>query len=1535
MSSALNALRLAISGPSGINKGIELSIKNSPTGNYLKHNTNWEYDINSSDFRSKSFLNSIGSSSISYTNTDFSDHYYDHYGNEKGLSSEDYRNSSYPSIPTVYTFENSWEPNDLALLDDIAVVGIKDYCPVSKQTWTFNSKISQYHYGRIDIPPDAYCQELMSTAYNYQSGDAPEGYSYFGVLISINDSSYGTVDVTTYKCNGDVDQTLTFTIPAGASPSYEVIELAVVDSCADVVSEPFIDIQGYAGNAGFNYYGTTNPNPPEPSPAPTNPTDIIFDDGVTTQTPPNIVDNGNNRIPSQTSTIIDNPTLYSCYYDDSAIIETFGETTFVLDVKLGNILNKNTEWSEYIDLSDIFIEVNYDSSQEDSVVKSGKERIIYKFGGYIKDCSSLNGSKYTSITNIKNKNYIDNEGEYYYYIQTPSTESPYNIGLQEPIVVLSSYISLPLPSNVNDYNFKGGPLPCRAEVSRLGYTTSFLPIHGLIVPVTSVKIHQVTVAPKAGKVEVYTRKSGKITAFNYGTLVVPEHNMQDGDIIKISGAFDVDYTLAVWMEDNGFIYEETEAYYLMLEDFKNNLNNVKYVKVVDENAVQIFEDKELTKIITVPINLSFQSDLVWTCIGNATDKDNQGWGFYSSLSSPSGRNGYTRQSYRKYESFDKPQPTNIVFDGYSQDSIKQLIDSAESYNPSHFAPFSYGNSWNNYYPLKRYPDDNITNLGLTTFGNGQSSLLKLLINNGNNFGCSVDLKKYTDNEYILSIGEPGATDSFKILNQYEIDNSDNPSSYGQYCPVNVRVIPKYLPYGRVHFYKITKNSYGGIRQIDYLNTIIQENHPWKTYETLNLSKTLDSYDYRYYATINYPIKSSEILDNITLATLYWNGASYISWNKNYIYQQGVGNRPDLFNNKIIFAFLDRFGKSLSIDPVYSDKAIYFSIASDIKYGPIQSTSIYTIISFGYLPLYSNLPIFEVKQLQYNINSPIDQIKSEVRNFANKIVYKDSKIFFGWSNTYKPTAYLYYYKRDSGQHTLTQIVENTQSFTKINSTTNSTSSTSFGKFISYDGEYLITNGMCSETEDGVETGLPLDYLYIYKYNHLFDQFNFLQKLSATIDLSNPKYNSLASNLYVETTNYSYDRTKDNSATYISNLSGKYDIYGNALILRDPLEYILYIYSATENKFVPRFHAFSRVDGLDYVKQIVKTDNSVIKMSRSQTPATLDSKTVFDNGQFSKSYQIIDFSNFIPEKSGYYSSGELLSSFTTTNFTEKNVGTAIDFLDPTYGLNLYIKTKSESSGVANLFTRGYDSITGSMPLFLKLQIEIAKSGVNLFAKQIDVSNSGLNLSIKPHEIYNSGITLFTEAGKTSNMPLYVGYIIPTTGVDGSQDLVLYNEYQGGVAGGPGTDPSDPNYESQGTVKSGVYPLFIQSELYDDMASSFDLFIGEQPVQIDPDTGQPVVPVNATEYQTTNDLYISGPEYIYVPGTGSSGVFNLYIGNNQVYSDLDLVVYNTVAATGLNLYTDCKYHAVSGITIFTSGYTIPSSTMTLYQRGYIPYG
>jgi hypothetical protein len=478
-------------------------------------------------------------------------------------------------------------------------------------------------------------------------------------------------------------------------------------------------------------------------------------------------------------------------------------------------------------------------------------------------------------------------------------------------------------------------------------------------------------------------------------------------------------------------------------------------------------------------------------------------------------------------------------------------------------------------------------------------------------------------------------------------------------------------------------------------------------------------------------------------------------------------------------------------------------------------------------------------------------------------------------------------------------------------------------------------MCSETENGAETALPLDYLYIYKYNHLFDQFQFLQKLSATIDLTNQKYNDLPSNLYISTSNYSYDKTTNNSATYITNLNGKYDIYGDALLLRDPFEYTLYIYSANQNKFVPRFHSFSRVDGLDYSKQIIKTDSSVVKMSRSQTPATFDSKNIFDNGQFSKSYQIIDFSNFIPDKTGYYSSGEILSSFTTANFTKRNIGTAIDFLDPTYGLNLYLKTKSESSGVVDLYMHGHERITGSMPLFLKLQIELAKTGINLFAKQIDVSNSGLNLYLKPHDIYNSGINLFTEAGKTSYMPLYVGHIIPTTGVDGLQDLILYGEYQGGVAGGPGTNPTDPNYQTEGTVKSGVYPLFIKSELYDDYAASFDMFIGEQPVVIDPDTGQPVVPVNATEYQITNDLYISGPEYIYVPGTSKSGVFNMYIHNNKVTSELDMVVYNTVQGSGLDLFTDCKYHAVSGITIYTSGYTIPSSTMNLYQRGYIPYG
>ena len=1618
MSNAVSGCRLYMASPSGNNFGLALNLKNEIRNDYLIHNTNWEYNLNSTDFQSKSFLNAISSSSITFFNTDYSYHKFDELWN--GPPSDQLfvgrvNGNVEFNRKSAYTFQSSWEPNELAMLDDIAIVGIKDYCSTRKYVQNLSyAKITQYAYGRIDIPDGLNCSQLVS-AMNYQSGDLESGYEYFGIQISVNEFSYGTVNVTTYTPMGAPAETLSYNIPAGGSSEFEVIEIAVVQSSPDIVDKPFVDIEGYAGFAGYISYGTSNPAPVIPPVVPpvapgTNvdltPAPVVVDDGNANV---GIPDTSNGSLAFPTASIIPaTPPIYDCYFNPKTIYEKWGTSGFFLNARIGGILNFGTVNEEYIDLSDTFIEINYTSGDPDSVVESGNERVVYNFGGY-----KLNSRYLHGYTPKVGQNLINKEGSLYYPVY--DVDSNAIIG-----IVLSSAIDLPLPTNVQEWNFIGDFVAALhtdtskaqyypIDFKRPGYTSASRPFHGVEIPISSVNVIKIKNFPRAGKVDIYTRKTGKVLGFSYGKIVSPEHNLQTGDIIKFTGAFKIDDILALWMENNGFIYDETEYYYLLLEDFKNNLNNIKYIKVIDSSSFQIFEDKDLTKVIMVPFNVSFKSSLAWSCIGNVYNNDNQAWGHYSTLTSPCGENGHLSGATTKRETHVKPKDYSIKFISSSQASLKQLIDYADlDDRPDSITYLGVGvcNSWTNYYPFDR---------------NQKVSYNSLDIKNGNKFGCAIDIKKLSDLEYILAVGESGASESFRIVDEFELITGDKNINYNQYCPFNVKVIPKHLPYGRVHFYKITKNTYGGIKSIDYLNSMSRNDnmgssidHPWKAYEESNLTHEFGN-DLRYYSTINAILRTRSLEDYIANANTYWEGAASMHWTKNYLYSINLGDYPDLVNNLTYFPYIDEFGKSLGID--LSKNIINFAIGCNVR-ANVTPNRLYGMVCFGSIALYYLRPLFEDQNIDINYRPTISNEKIEISNLANKIIYKNGKILFGWTSSVKSQSYLYYYKRaiDDASHYLKQTISDTVS----------NSNSNFGRFISYDQDYLITNGVSNKYESTGISTIPLDYLYIYRYNELYDNFSFYQKLSATIDLSNPKYNTpsvVDRNSYLITNNTSYDGTSQNSATYIYNLTGKYDTYRNVIVIRDPLEYSVF----TDNppsKFKSIFHTFVRVDHDPYDKRVIDAKSSVVKIASSAAPATFDTKTIYDMGQFSKSYQIFDYSSYLRKTPVYRSSGELLQSFfTNTDVDDYNISTSLDFQDPNYGLNLFISVPNIQSGTLGLFHRGYDKYNSGISLFtrsektsnsglkmflengrqnklaplyirsgntasgiklflengkhsspvnlfLKVNIQPSKDNQTLFLKQIIGTKNSLNstptglrlytfgmgtpknsnhslyvqghikssgnttLYTKAHAEITKDVTLFVRCGENANYPLYISYIIPTTGMEGAQDLFMQNEYPGGIPDdGGGDDIGEPI--TRGEPVNSSYNLFLQSIPYDDHASRYDLFIGEPLIENENGEIVPVIPEPTTTqtFDSSVGLNLQTDDYIYIPGTSVSGSYNLFIKCQDVKAEMPLFVYNNIEENNLNLYTGSA-NILSGqlsLHIFNT----PSSIMTLYQRGFIPYG
>jgi hypothetical protein len=130
-------------------------------------------------------------------------------------------------------------------------------------------------------------------------------------------------------------------------------------------------------------------------------------------------------------------------------------------------------------------------------------------------------------------------------------------------------------------------------------------------------------------------------------------------------------------------------------------------------------------------------------------------------------------------------------------------------------------------------------------------------------------------------------------------------------------------------------------------------------------------------------------------------------------------------------------------------------------------------------------------------------------------------------------------------------------------------------------------------------------------------------------------------------------------------------------------------------------------------------------------------------------------------------------------------------------------------------------------------------------------------------------------------------------------------------------------------------MQSIPYDDHASRYDLFIGQPFVANEAGEIVPVMPDPVTT-QTLNSaigLNLQTNDYIYIPGTSVSGSYKLFIKCQDVKAEMPLFVYNNIKENNLNLYT--RSANISSGQLSLHIFNAPSSIMTLYQRGFIPYG
>lgn len=250
------------------------------------------------------------------------------------------------------------------------------------------------------------------------------------------------------------------------------------------------------------------------------------------------------------------------------------------------------------------------------------------------------------------------------------------------------------------------------------------------IGIKKVSIVKYTPVIECGKVDLYTRKSGRITSeLTLGKVQSIGHGLKNGDIIKISGARNT--------------YGKDTV-----------LNGIKYVQVNTTDIFSLYEDPDMGRK-TETVNGS--PDANWICVGNVySNYLPDGWELKKTIFSPTGRNGYCVKTYTTneidYVTYGQEKNTSLksefsdcasMYDlfvkdvGYNIVYEYEVLDETISYDP-----------FLSKIQVRAYPSS------LDFLWSREDSYIS-----GYRFGCDIDLK-LIDGAYYLLVGERGINSHF-------------------------------------------------------------------------------------------------------------------------------------------------------------------------------------------------------------------------------------------------------------------------------------------------------------------------------------------------------------------------------------------------------------------------------------------------------------------------------------------------------------------------------------------------------------------------------------------------------------------------------------------------------------------------------------------------------------------------------------------------------------------------------------------------------
>lgn len=267
---------------------------------------------------------------------------------------------------------------------------------------------------------------------------------------------------------------------------------------------------------------------------------------------------------------------------------------------------------------------------------------------------------------------------------------------------------------------------------------------------------------------------------------------------------------------------------------------------------------------------------------------------------------------------------------------------------------------------------------------------------------------------------------------------------------------------------------------------------------------------------------------------------------------------------------------------------------------------------------SSIP-FTIKQLRQSekLGEGYIPVLRSIRTSASSIIFEDNYLFWADHNLNDRHSKIHMFSVDLSNNSFVKNSSITHNF--VNQILTQNSSDGCGLHMRYSKGVLLTNMLIS-TNDFLQSVSSITQGVLTKYDaivvHQADEkgIKYLQKLTPTFSSLDERYNSKLvssySNELLDIRNINYDNNSYGSRTWNMRMIGKYDVISDKILLKDPVEYILFSADAT----------YSRLQ-----KSNTRSNTRTIKPYLSYTEVFRDDTVYYDYGiEYGKDghYRVMD-------------------------------------------------------------------------------------------------------------------------------------------------------------------------------------------------------------------------------------------------------------------------------------------------------------------------